>query len=436
LTRPASTPPIDGPLISIIIAVRNGAATIDRALASAFAQMHPRIEVLVVDGASDDGTAQLVERHAARLEWWVSEPDRGIGDAYNKGLARSSGAIIVLLSADDEIHPGFCAAAAVALDVARPMVGYGDTVLLDEAGRSIAQWPGTFDPSRLERGFGFWHTSCAVTREAYELVGQFDPSIRIAVDTDWLLRAFEAGVQFVPHGALNYMRLGGVSTQHHLAARREYAGLLRRHRLPGGSGRRRLRGELAASVVQAMGFARWLRWRRQVALVAISGFQLVYRLTPSWALRRRLLALWGIEIGSSSAIHTPTRFLSRGRVKIGTHTLINRDCVIDNRLPVHIGDDVSIAQGVRIFTLGHDVDDPYLAGRGAAVEIGDRAVVFAGAMLMPGAHVGHGAVVLPGAVVIGDVADWAVVGGVPATFVRWRSKDQRYRLDEPYHLQV
>ncbi len=424
------------PLISIIVAVRNAAGTIEQALASAFAQTHPRVEVLVVDGASDDGTREIVERQAPRLHWWVSEPDRGIGDAWNKGIARSTGAIIVLLNGDDEIHPGFCAAAAAALDVSGPMIGYGDTVLLDESGRSLAQWPGTFDPTRLERGFGFWHTSCAVTRSAYELVGPFDASARIAVDTDWLLRAYEAGVAFVPHGAMNYMRIGGLSTDRHLAARREYADQLKRHQLPGGTGRRRRRGDLAAMIVQALGFARWLRWRRQTALLGIALFHLAYRLTPSWALRRRLLLLWGIEVGAGSAVHTPTRFLSRGRVRIGARTLINRDCLIDNRLPVRIGDDVSIAQGVRIFTLGHDVDDPYFAGRGAAVEVGDRAVVFAGAMLMPGSRIGVGAVVLPGAVVTGPVEDWAVVGGIPATFVRWRSQDQRYRFEAPYHLQV
>ena len=427
---------VDIALISIVVAVRNAAGTIEQALSSAFGQTYPRVEVIVIDGASDDGTAEIVERYSHRLAWWASEPDRGIGDAWNKGIAKSKGDIIVLLNADDEVHLEFCVAAAAALDATRPMVGYGNTMLLDELGRSVAQWPGTFDPTRLDRGFGFWHTSCAVTRLAYDLVGPFDPSTRIAVDTDWLLRAYEAGVPFVPHGAINYMHLGGISTKQHLGARREYADQLRQHQLPGGAGRRRRRGDVAAVIVQGLGFARWLRWRRQAALLAIAAFNAAYRATPSWPLRRRMLGFWGVEIGAGSAIHTPTRFLSRGRVRIGDHSLINRDCVIDNRLPVRIGDHVSIAQGVRIFTLGHDVDDPYFAGRGAAVAIEDRAVVFAGAMLMPGSHLGIGAVVLPGAVVTGAVEDWAVVGGVPAGFIRWRSKDQRYRFEEPYHLQV
>jgi len=140
--------------------------------------------------------------------------------------------------------------------------------------------------------------------------------------------------------------------------------------------------------------------------------------------------------GRGSAVHSPVRFLSRGRMAIGSRTLINRDCVIDNRLPIRIGDDVSIAQGVRIFTLGHDVDDPYFSGTGDSVEIQNRAVVFAGAMLMPGVCIGAGAVVLAGAVVAADVEPWTVVAGVPAKPVRTRSRDQRYTLDRPYHFQV
>jgi acetyltransferase-like isoleucine patch superfamily enzyme len=418
------------------MAVRNGEATIEQALQSAFGQTHDRIEVIVVDGASTDGTAQIVQSHADRLAWWVSEPDTGIGDAWNKGIARATGTIIVLLNADDALGPGFCEAVAKTLDISRPMVGFGDTVLLDRFGRTVSQVTGTFDRRRLDRGFGFWHTSSAITRAAFDLVGPFDSSVRIAVDTDWLLRAMSADVAFVHHRGLNYMRLGGISTAHPREGRREYVGQLRKHGVPGGSGWRRFRGDALAGAVDFLGFGRSLRWRRQLALVAIALFHVIYRVTPSWTLRRRLLSFWGIEIDRSSAIHTPVRFLSRGRVTIGSRTLINRDAVIDNRIAIWIGDDVSIAQGVRMFTLGHDIDDPYFAGLGAEIRIEDRAVIFAGAMLMPGAHIGVGAVVLPGAVVTGRVEDWAVFGGVPAAFVRWRSRDQRYRLEEPYHFQV
>ena len=141
-------------------------------------------------------------------------------------------------------------------------------------------------------------------------------------------------------------------------------------------------------------------------------------------------------MGAGSGIQTPVRFLSRGRISVGEGSLVNRDCVLDNRNGIHIGDHVSIAQGVRVFTLGHDVDDRYFASKGAPVRVDDRCVVFTGALLMPGCHLGEGSVVLPGAVVMGEVPPWTVVGGVPAKRIRTRSKDQAYSLDSPYHLQV
>jgi maltose O-acetyltransferase len=229
------------------------------------------------------------------------------------------------------------------------------------------------------------------------------------------------------------MRLGGVSTRRHRQGRREYADQLRRH---GIAGTAPLRVSASGAIVHAVGFGRWLRLRRQAALISIAAFHAAYNLIPSWWLRKRLLRAWGVTIGDGSAIHSPVRFLSRGRLTIGARTLVNRDCVIDNRLSVIIGDDVSIAQGVRIFTLGHDVDDPYFASVGQSVEVQDRAVVFAGAMLMPGTCIGTGAVVLAGAVTTGTVEPWTVVGGVPARHVRARSRDQRYTLEQPYHFQV
>ena len=421
------------PVVSIVIAVRNAVGTIERALQSAFDQTYPHVEVIVIDGASTDGTRDVVERSADRLAYWVSEHDDGIGDAWNKGIARSAGDVIVLLGADDELRRDFAESVVQVLDPEALAVAYGDTVLLDAADRTVSQWRGSFEPERLGRGFGFWHTSSAMTRAAFDAVGPFDTDARIAVDTDWLLRAHARGIEFRRHGSLNYMRLGGVSTRRHRQGRREYADQLRRH---GIAGTAPLRVSASGAIVHAVGFGRWLRLRRQAALISIAAFHAAYNLIPSWWLRKRLLRAWGVTIGDGSAIHSPVRFLSRGRLTIGARTLVNRDCVIDNRLSVIIGDDVSIAQGVRIFTLGHDVDDPYFASVGQSVEVQDRAVVFAGAMLMPGTCIGTGAVVLAGAVTTGTVEPWTVVGGVPARHVRARSRDQRYTLEQPYHFQV
>ena len=104
--------------MSVVIAVRNGAATLQRALDSVFEQTHPAVELIVMDAASTDGTVQILERNASRIAYWESEPDRGIYHAWNKAIDARDGDWICFLGADDRYHaPDALAAMAAALEV-------------------------------------------------------------------------------------------------------------------------------------------------------------------------------------------------------------------------------------------------------------------------------------------------------------------------------
>lgn len=94
-------PPPDHPLVSVVTVVHNGARALERCLESVAAQTHPAVEHLVVDGGSTDGTADLLGAWDDRIAWWVSEPDRGIYDAMNKGIAAARGEWLYFLGADD-----------------------------------------------------------------------------------------------------------------------------------------------------------------------------------------------------------------------------------------------------------------------------------------------------------------------------------------------
>jgi glycosyltransferase involved in cell wall biosynthesis len=87
--------------VSIIIAVMNGAATIHRCLASVVAQTYPQKEIIVIDGGSTDGTADIIRAFEGELRTWRSEPDHGIYDAWNKGVAEASGDWVCFIGADD-----------------------------------------------------------------------------------------------------------------------------------------------------------------------------------------------------------------------------------------------------------------------------------------------------------------------------------------------
>lgn len=157
--------------------------------------------------------------------------------------------------------------------------------------------------------------------------------------------------------------------------------------------------------------------------------ELVLR-APSHCVRLWLLrSVVRVGIGSRSSIHRGCRLYRPSHVRVGAHTVINRDVVLDGRMDLTIGDNVSISEGVAIFTLEHDPDSVDFASRGASVLIADRVYIGARAIILPGVTVGVGAVVAAGAVVTRDVPEYAIVAGVPARPIGDRRRDLRYTLD-------
>lgn len=207
--------------VSIVTIVRNGESHIERTIRSVLAQDHPDIEYIVVDGASTDGTMAVVERYRDRIARVVSEPDRGISDAWNKGIAMASGEVIGLLNAGDEHDPHCISAAVEAIRRGADFV-YGDTLLVDEAGGVKRHNIGRFHLWFYSAGFGFYHPSCFATRALYERVGAFDLKLRYAMDSDWICRAVDAGARIGKHGGLTRMVDGGISVQRRFAAYGEH----------------------------------------------------------------------------------------------------------------------------------------------------------------------------------------------------------------------
>ena len=203
--------------VSIVTAVWNRAATIGGAIDSVAAQTHPHIEHLVIDGASTDGTLAEVEAHRSPGMVVVSETDRGIYDALNKGLACSTGEVVGLLHSDD-----FFADARVIERVATmfadPAIDavYGDLdyVSASDPAKVIRHWrAGEATPARLRRGWMPPHPTLFVRRRVFETHGAYDTRYRIAADYDAVLRWFgTAGITsaYIPE-VLVKMRVGGES---------------------------------------------------------------------------------------------------------------------------------------------------------------------------------------------------------------------------------
>jgi acetyltransferase-like isoleucine patch superfamily enzyme len=178
---------------------------------------------------------------------------------------------------------------------------------------------------------------------------------------------------------------------------------------------------------------------RLVRLVAYLTNEVISR-TPSYRIRhgwyQRVL---GIEMGSGSGIHLgcfiwffgPSRLRHDRHLSIGRNTRINRDCLLDARGPIRIGDNVSISPEVALITTQHRTDDPGFGVESRPIRVDDHAWIGYRAIVMPGVTIGRGAVVATGAVVTKDVPELTVVAGVPARPIGTRA-EPRYELTDPF----
>lgn len=150
---------------------------------------------------------------------------------------------------------------------------------------------------------------------------------------------------------------------------------------------------------------------------------------PSHHVRRFILRLGGARIGKGSSVHMGCRFFSLKKIRIGEDCVIGYGVFLDGRDRITIGSHVDIASDVMIYNSEHNINSEDFRPVLGSVEIGDYVFIGPRAIILPGVRIGKGAVVAAGAVVTKDVADFAVVGGVPAEVIGERKlKDPHYKL--------
>jgi glycosyltransferase involved in cell wall biosynthesis len=176
--------------LSIVLAVYNGEQTLQHALDSIAIQKTDEVEVLVIDGNSTDGTVDVVRRNESIVDRWISEPDTGIYNAWNKGLATATGQWIGFVGADDWYAPGGLAAYLKAVREAAPEVEFlssrVDYHALGGPSEVIGRewrWPD------FQRQMTVAHVGALHRRKLYERLGLYDESYRICGDYELLLRA-------------------------------------------------------------------------------------------------------------------------------------------------------------------------------------------------------------------------------------------------------
>jgi len=220
---------------SIITVTFNSRKYLADTIKSVLAQDCPDLDYILIDGGSTDGTLEIIRLHAeadGRIRW-ISGPDDGISDAFNKGLALATGDIIGIINSDDTYAPGALEAVAGAFR-ADPSadVFHGDMIRFQGDTPLFLLKPGRVG-SNIWHEMPLNHPATFVTKRAYTRVGGFDASLRVAMDYDLILRLYKAGCRFhYLDRVLANMRYGGASDERFLAALREVAAITIREGYP------------------------------------------------------------------------------------------------------------------------------------------------------------------------------------------------------------
>ena len=217
--------------VSLITVALNARRTLARTIESVQAQSCADLEHVVVDGGSTDGTPELLRGALRPQDVWLSEPDRGISDAFNKGIALAGGTYLQFINADDWLSPGQLALAVAGLEASGADFVFGDLIFY-RAGRPEFRFCGDAD-YRLtirRRMPTLNHPTVLVRRAAFERIGLFDLRYRCAMDYDWFLRLHLAGGRgvYLPE-LVGHMNHDGISNLDYARTYREVEAIAVRH---------------------------------------------------------------------------------------------------------------------------------------------------------------------------------------------------------------
>jgi glycosyltransferase involved in cell wall biosynthesis len=199
---------MNNPLISIITVVYNGASTLEQTILSVINQTYKNIEYIIIDGGSTDGTIDIIKKYEKHLACWVSEPDKGIYDAMNKGIDKATGELIGIINSDDWYE----------LDAVDNIVNNYNNHNTIIYGLMKNHYPdgeyfvSTISSGMIEQGFMLPHPTCFVSRALYKNSGGFNIQYKSCADFDFMFRMKSSGIQILlVERIIANFRLGGFS---------------------------------------------------------------------------------------------------------------------------------------------------------------------------------------------------------------------------------
>lgn len=184
------------PMVSIITVAYEAASTLEATIASVREQSSSDYEFIIIDGGSGDASVEILRKHEPHIDRWLSEPDRGIYDAMNKGAALASGSYLAFLNADDRYLPNTIERVVHCIRERQPDVVYGNMVKARDLGSGEMQ---RLERPRLEdmpRTMGVFHPATFVKKSAFEALGGYDTRYKLAADYELCLKLWQGGYRF------------------------------------------------------------------------------------------------------------------------------------------------------------------------------------------------------------------------------------------------
>ena len=234
--------------VGVITVVHNAVTTIAETIESVRSQREIGCEHWVIDAGSTDGTVEVIRAQGQSLAGWLSEPDQGIADAFNKGLDRARGEYLMFLNSDDALaHPRALAdLVAHAAHTGWPDVVYGDCDLYDpDTGAFLYRAIINYDRRRFLQCEALPHPGMLMHRRYFEKYGRFDLSFKVAMDYELFLRGIPAVGAFRAPFLVTRVRAGGVSARSRGMVIEETIRALKMHGYLGAVGEARMRAAYA-----------------------------------------------------------------------------------------------------------------------------------------------------------------------------------------------
>lgn len=223
------------PKISVITITYNAEAVLERTLRSVLTQSYPHTEYIIIDGCSKDRTIEIIKRNAHYIDFWLSEPDQGIYDAMNKGLAQATGDYIVFMNAGDTFYED-TTLEKIFIENTQADIYYGEAQMIEPISLKPVGLRSEFTPHKLpekltwramSRGMVVCHQAIFVKRSIAE---PFDLSYRFSSDIDWVIRMLKKAKKIEnTHQIVATYLLGGLSAQKRKKSLSERYHILRKH---------------------------------------------------------------------------------------------------------------------------------------------------------------------------------------------------------------